>query len=69
MMMSDPKPRPSSDKLRAVMAERDAALEKLKTATDRASHISDAPPVADADTTQPYTAQPARRVAGTRRGR
>lgn len=65
-MMSDPKPRASTDKLRAVMIERDAALEKLRTATDRAARISDAPP--EADTTKPYAVEPARRVAGARRG-
>lgn len=53
-MLAEPKQRNSTEKFKAVMAERDLALEKLRSATRRAERISDPP---DPDTTKPYAAQ------------
>lgn len=55
-MQAKPEPprRNSTEKFKAVMAERDLALENLRSATQRASRISEPP---DPDVTKPYAAQ------------
>jgi len=56
-MLSDEPKRNSTEKFRAVMAQRDTALSKLRSATERVSRLSDPPP---ADITKPYGAQRAK---------
>jgi len=63
IMSAEPKPGPrrriSTEKFKAVMAQRDAALENLRSATARVSRISDPP----ADITRPYAAQRPKKTA------